>query len=64
MRGISVLGGIKKPPLGIKPRYIHDEHRLAEIDAGIIRFMEAKQGIPAIWMAERDQLLEAIDARK
>lgn len=56
--------GNKRPPIGLKPRFIHDEHRLAEIDAAILRFIQDNSPIPMVWITERDQLLEAIGARK
>ena len=43
---------IKRPPLGIVPRYIHDEQRAREIISGILRFMDAGWPVPREWLEE------------
>ncbi|MCJ8352356.1 hypothetical protein [Moritella sp.] len=58
------MNSIKKPEVGIKPKFIHDEHRLIKIDDAILRFVENGQSIPIEWITERDQLIEVIGARK
>lgn len=48
--------GLPKPPLGLVPRFIRDEQRLAEIDAAIGRYVAALYPIPGDWLRERDAL--------
>jgi len=50
-------GHSRKPPLGLRPRFIVAEHRVAEIDAAIQRYIEAEQAIPQPWTEEREELL-------
>ena len=42
----------EKPPLGIAPRYIHDEHRAREIIFSLLRYLDASQPIPREWLEE------------
>lgn len=41
-----------KPPLGLKPRTIHDEQRRDEIINACNRYIEAKKAIPYEWIEE------------
>lgn len=45
-----------KPPLGLKPRYIHDEQRVDDICRAMIRYMNNKQPIPIEWLEEYNEL--------
>lgn len=54
----------KKPPLGLKPRYIHDEQRRDEIMAATYRFLEAGKAIPPEWSIEYAELTERIQKRQ
>lgn len=47
---------MKKPPLGLTPRVIHDEHRLAQIHAAIARYDQANKEIPQEWLEEKNEL--------
>lgn len=42
----------KKPPLGLKPRRVHDMERFVEIVDAIHRYVVAGKGIPTEWVEE------------
>lgn len=46
-----------KPPLGITPRKLHDEKRMADLKAAILRYVEAGAEIPREWTDEFNELL-------
>ena len=48
----------EKPPIGIKPRYIHDEERKQEIMDAMVRYSNAFKPIPVEWL---DELRDLID---
>ena len=48
----------KKPPLGIKPREMHNELRLREVRAAIARYMLDGWPINPDWVAEYNHLIE------
>ena len=48
---------IKKPPLGLKPRWIHDWERMVEITEAIERYVHAGKAIPKDWISELKELL-------
>ncbi len=50
---------LKRPPLGLTPKYICDETRVAEIQAAIERYTAAGKAIPGEWNLELDALLNA-----
>jgi len=47
----------EKPPLGIKPRYIHDHDRKIEILDGMERYSNAQKPIPVEWILELRALI-------
>ena len=47
---------IIKPPLGLKPRLIHDSERKQSIVDAIWRYVESNQDIPIEWMEEYIEL--------
>ena len=47
----------EKPPLGIKPRYIHDHERKLEILDGMERYSNAQKPIPIEWLDELRALI-------
>lgn len=51
-----IFSYIRKPPLGLKPRYIHEAERLCDIKAAIARYMDAGYPIPAEWVKEYNEL--------
>lgn len=57
--GKSDLGpDTERPPMGIVPRYIMEENRLAEIGAAMERYAKARMAIPATWVNEYNELVE------
>ena len=54
------------PPLGIVPRYIHDELRAREIIAAVLRYLDAVKPVPREWLEElfdRVKIKEEGDAK-
>jgi hypothetical protein len=49
----------RKPPLGLRPRYVSDRKRLEEIRDAITRYTAEAYPIPAEWIAEYNELAEA-----
>lgn len=52
------------PPLGLMPRYIHDEKRITAIKAAIERYSEAHKAIPIEWITEYNELVYFWPIRK
>nr|DAK85077.1 MAG TPA: hypothetical protein [Caudoviricetes sp.] len=52
-----IFSYIRKPPLGLKPRYIHEAECLCDIKAAIARYMDAGYPIPAEWVKEYNELI-------
>lgn len=50
---------ISKPPIGLKPRWLHDSSRASEILDAIERYTDANMSIPKAWIAELKDLFEA-----
>lgn len=48
--------GLPKPPLGLKPRYIHDDARITDITSAMSRFAEVTKEIPSAWLEELSDL--------
>lgn len=46
----------EKPPLGLKPIWVHHEERLQEIKDAIKRYDDAKKDVPAEWINEAQTL--------
>ena len=46
-----------KPPLGLKPRYIHEAGRAVEILDACHRYSESGKAIPIEWTLELRELL-------
>ena len=49
---------MNKPPIGIEPKYIHDEFRLSNLNACIVRYIEAGYPIKVEWVEERNEIIE------
>lgn len=47
-----------KPPLGLKPRRIHQSQRLQEILEAIQRYEKTEKEIPSEWIEEYNEILE------
>lgn len=52
----------KIPPLGVRPRFVVDEDRIRELEAGIGRFLEAKWPIPIGVVNEYNELVDKLEA--
>ena len=46
-----------KPPLGVRPRAIHDQGRLSDLFNAVLRYMTDGRKIPEAWREEIDDLL-------
>ena len=55
-----VMSKTKRPPLGAKPKFLIDGQRIAELKETIIRFLQANWPIPEEFVAEYNQLTEAL----
>lgn len=53
-----------KPPLGVKPRFIHEEMREQELADAIVRYKEAGLKIAIEWVKEYNELVERREARE
>lgn len=49
-----------QPPIGLKPKFIHDEERINEIFAAIQRMVFDKYPIPPEWLEEYNQLVKKV----
>lgn len=47
---------VKKPPLGLKPRWVHEAQRVNEIFKAMERFSEVEHPIPMDWIYELEEL--------
>lgn len=50
------------PPIGLIPKFIHDENRLKDVIDAIERYCNAKLQIPYEWVEEYNELLSKIKA--
>ena len=50
---------MKKPPLGIKPKRIHDMDRILDLERAIYRYIDAESAIPVRWIDEYNELIKA-----
>lgn len=48
---------VKKPPLGVMPRYIRDERRLRELRECIANYMQAGLALLPEWVEEYNELI-------
>lgn len=44
------------PPIGLKPKHIHDQERVWEIVSAMSRYCEAGKTIPCEWIRELELL--------
>ena len=49
------------PPIGIKPRKIHDFQRLTELFAAVLQYMESEKKVPWEWVDEIRDLINVYD---
>jgi hypothetical protein len=52
------MSELKKPPIGLKPRWIHDSQRAKEILEAIERYTDSNMSIPKVWIDELKDLFE------
>ena len=56
-----VIEGIRpkteQPPLGLKPKWLHNEQRMEEIREAIIRYSKKGKSIPSEWVNEYNALI-------
>lgn len=50
-------GKYKKPPLGVKPRWLHDEERLKDLGGAIYRYLNEQYPITLDWIKEYNELI-------
>jgi hypothetical protein len=55
---------LDKPPLGLMPKYLHDEKRLDDIREAMGRWDNACKTIPQEWINEEKELLKAMKDRR
>ena len=53
-----------KPPLGVMPRWLHNEKRLKELDDAIVRYTDDKKFVPIEWIVESYELREWLKNRE
>lgn len=51
---------VKKPPLGVEPKYIADYQRFIDISKAISRYWDAGLKIPLEWVEEYNELVEKV----
>lgn len=54
----------EKPPLGLKPRDIHETGRISEILGSVARAMDAGYQIPIVWIEEYNEIAENRQERR
>ena len=47
----------ERPPIGVRPRYVHDQSRLSELFQAVLRYMTSGCAIPQEWIEEIDELM-------
>ena len=50
------MSELKKPPLGLEPRWVHDSRRASDILDAIERYTDANMSIPKKWIEELKDL--------
>ena len=56
----SVLMGAEKPPIGLKPKWIHNEHIVKEIQQAMLRYAEKNKPFPKEWVEEYNSLVSVV----
>ena len=54
----------KKPPLGVKPRWLHEEQRLQDLGGAIFRYLSDKMPIQIDWVEEYNEILKRMEEKK
>ena len=50
------MSELKKPPLGLEPKWAHDSRRVEDILDAIERYTDANTSIPKAWVEELEDL--------
>ena len=58
-REVNKMSELKKPPLGLKPRWVHDSRRAKDILDAIERYTDVNMSIPKAWVKELKDLFNA-----
>ena len=54
----------KKPPIGVKPRYLVEEERIVVLQEAIERYLEANRAIPTVIFEEYNELVNRLDVEE
>ena len=54
---INLTADRHRPPEGLKPKWLHDYHRMLEISVAVQRYLEHEKPIPTEWIEEFNLLL-------
>lgn len=54
---------MKRPPLGLVPKFIWDEARLNEVEGAIKRYKAENLSIPTEWIEEQNALMIGLQER-
>ena len=54
----------QKPPLGLRPKSIVNEHRVKEISEAISRYTSAHYALPLEWIQEYNELVDELAEEK
>jgi hypothetical protein len=50
---------IKKPPIGLIPKWVSNKERLNEVRCAIVRYYDAELKIPIEWVEEYNELIDS-----
>ena len=59
-----MAGDLKQPPLGVSPRKIEAEHRLAKIKIAMSEYMVQNLEISLEWISEYNELIDYLRHEK
>jgi hypothetical protein len=54
---------VGRPPLGLIPRYIHEERRYEDVRSAIMERLAQNYPVPPEWIKEYNDLLQRIDSK-
>jgi hypothetical protein len=52
---------LNKPPIGIKPKYIHDKERHNDLKMAIARYLNEDMALPEEWITEYNHSPYTVD---
>ena len=56
--GELALKEMMKPPIGLKPKWLHNEQRLNTVKTAMIRYFNTGLKLPIIWIEEYNELIK------